>query len=104
MNRALHREIGSYFTCNILTSILSKRCFYVTTLCAFMITISIGLSALVVEQLCNIAQNLVRILPNVQKSSFTDACHVVPWQTTNEKINRARYSYLFDEDGKPCNA
>jgi len=79
--RALHSEINSYYSCNILTSVLSRKSFYTTTLCAFMSIIFIGLAFLTYDQLSNIANNI----------------------TTNEKINSSRYSYLQDGEGNFSN-
>eukprot|EP01034_Spumella_vulgaris_P021517 gene21517-27552_t len=66
------RQIGSKVACDLLVHMLSTRFFIVTTLCAFMLLTALGLLALTIEQLSNVARNL----------------------TINEKVNRARYSYL----------
>lgn len=60
--RALNDEISSFYSCNVLSSILSRRSFYTTTLCAFMSIIFVGLAFLTYDQLSNIAHNIVSSL------------------------------------------
>jgi hypothetical protein len=45
--------------CELLVHMLSTRFFIVTILCAFMLLTALGLLALTVEQLFNVAHNLV---------------------------------------------
>jgi hypothetical protein len=63
---------------------LSTRFFIVTTLCAFMLLTALGLLALTIEQLSNVARNLVCF-------SLIDVwfvSHLLPRQLTRKSIGR----------------
>ncbi len=60
IGRSLHREMRHRYNCELLLSILGRRCFFVVTLCSFMVAASLGLLLLSLDQLSNILANLVR--------------------------------------------
>lgn len=82
IGRALNREIGSEDACSVLIyGVLDERYFFSCILFLFVCLLTLGLTALSFEQLGNIAFNM----------------------TTNERINRSRYSWMTDEEGRPSN-
>lgn len=59
VHRGMMRETEVTQTCGVLDSLLGQRFFFVTSLCAFLLVISVGLLALLLEQFVNIATNMV---------------------------------------------
>jgi hypothetical protein len=64
-----------------VSKLLGREYFFSLALCAFLSVVSLGLSALLIEQCMNISKNI----------------------TTNERLNRSRYSWMNDSLGKPFN-
>ncbi len=64
-------------SCGVAGALLNREYFFVTVLCAFFFMTTLGLGALVIDQLVNIATNM----------------------TTNERLNSSRYSWISMEDG-----
>mmetsp|Transcript_34523 Transcript_34523/g.32890 ORF Transcript_34523/g.32890 Transcript_34523/m.32890 type:complete len:730 (+) Transcript_34523:362-2551(+) len=81
--RALNREINynNSQACIAVGRILGREYFFSLALCAFLSVVSLGLSALLIEQCINISKNI----------------------TTNERLNRSRYPWMNDSLGKPFN-
>jgi hypothetical protein len=61
--------------------LLGREYFFSLSLCAFLSVVSLCLAALLIEQSINISKNI----------------------TTNERLNRSRYPWMNDSQGKPFN-
>lgn len=61
--------------------LFARRLFYLVAFSIFLMVVTVGLVALFLEQTINITRN----------------------QTTNERLNAVRYSWMTDKAGKPCN-
>jgi hypothetical protein len=67
--------------CWALSHLFDRLYFFPTVLCAALLTISITIGALLIDQNYNILKNI----------------------TTNERLNRARYPWMTDHHGNPFN-
>jgi hypothetical protein len=80
--RALQRELGfNASACVALGTLLDEKYFFATALTVFLCGATLALGALLTEQSVNVAKNI----------------------TTNERLNRSRYPWMHDSDGKPFN-
>ena len=66
---------------DVASVLFGRKLFYLVIFCAFLMVVTVGLVALFLEQTINIIRN----------------------QTTNERMNAARYAWMTDKAGKPCN-
>lgn len=66
---------------DIAEVLFGRKLFYLVAFCFFLMIVTVGLVALFLEQTINIMNN----------------------QTTNERMNASRYSWMTDKAGKPCN-
>ena len=80
--RALQRELGfNASACVAVSILLDEKYFFATALTGFLCIATLALAALLMEQTVNIARNI----------------------TTNERLNRSRYPWMNDAQGKPFN-